>query len=116
MAGAEVQMKLIEAARYGSDGGVRFFIKRVEDLNWQDVDGWTAIHWAASKGSLECVELLLAAKVRLDVENTAGDMALHIAAKLGHIEVQRVLIKAGASLKAANKNGLTPVDLAKARA
>lgn len=115
MAGPEVQMKLIEAARYGSEGGVRFFIKRVDDIDWPDGEGWTALHWAAAKAALECVELLVAGKATVDVANLEGETALHIAAKLGHVEVQRFLIKAGASLRLANAEGRTPVDLAKAR-
>lgn len=115
MPSSESTAKLIEAARYGSEGGVRFFLKRGVPVNGADERGWTALHWAAAKPSLDCVELLLLAGAGLSAVSAAGDTALHVAASMGNMQVQRQLIKAGADIKIRNAAGQTPVDLARAR-
>lgn len=112
---SEAHAKLIEAARYGSEGGVRFFIKRVESLDELDDREWTALHWAAAKPSLECAQLLIDAHANPNRVGQNGDTPLHIAARLGHLDVQRLLIKSGADTKMPNREGVTPVDLAKSR-
>lgn len=112
---SETQAKLIEAARYGSEGGVRFFIKRVENVDGADERGWTALHWAAAKPSLGCAQILLAGKADPNKKNNDGESPLHLAAKVGNIEVQRLLIKSGADTRLVNKEGRSPMDLAHAR-
>ena len=54
----------------------------VSDIDGRDVDGWTALHWAARRGSSEAVVLLLAhgADPRLTTWNESRS-ALHLAAK-----------------------------------
>ena len=54
----------------------------VSDIDSRDVDGWTALHWAARRGSSEAVVLLLAhgADPRLTTWNE-NRSALHLAAK-----------------------------------
>ena len=53
----------------------------VSDIDGRDVDGWTALHWAARRGSSEAVALLLAhgADPRLTTWNGSRS-ALHLAA------------------------------------
>lgn len=115
MGAEDINAKLIEAARYGSDGGLKFFLKRGAPVGCVDENGWTPLHWAAFKPSMDCLAILLAAEADPNVRNLDGESPLHVAAKLGHIEAQRALIKAGADMKLPNKAGLTPVELAKAR-
>lgn len=115
MGANDAQAKLIEAARYGSDGGLKFFLKRGAPVDGSDANGWSALHWAAFKPSMECVALLLEASASPNQPNDEGETPLHLAAKLGHLDVQRALIKAGADIKLTNSKGRTPADLAKAR-
>lgn len=112
---AENQAKLWEAARYGSAGGVKFFLKRVEDVDALDAQGWTALRWAVRKPALECARLLLEAGANPSKADGVGDSPLHEAARMGHLDIQRLLIKAGANMKAKNGQGLTPIDLANLR-
>lgn len=115
MGAEDINAKLIEAARYGSDGGLKFFLKRGAPVSCIDGNGWTPLHWATFKPSMDCLALLLAAKADPNIQNVDGESPLHVAAKLGHLDAQRALIKAGANLKLINKAGFTPADLAKAR-
>lgn len=63
------------------DLGVELASGVISDIDDRDVDGWTALHWAARRGSNEAVALLLAhgADPRLTTW-TDGRSALHLAA------------------------------------
>ena len=69
---------------------------------------------AVSNGHQACVRVLIAANANapyIEINCTA----LHFAASDGHASTCRVLVDLGASLTALNNNGLTPLELAKAR-
>ena len=69
----------------GHEACVRVLIAAKADLAYADSNGWTALHWAA-----RC-------------------------ARCGHASICRVLIDEGASLTAVNRNGNTPLEVAKAQ-
>ena len=50
---------LLEAAQAGDLGDVENHILRGDDLDQQDENGFTAVHWAAQTGQAEIIELLL---------------------------------------------------------
>ncbi len=56
-----------------------------------DNNGDTVVHWAATKGHLEIVEILLSEGAALDIANKQGWTALHRAAFSGRIEVRVTL-------------------------
>ena len=79
----------------------------------------TPLHWAAFKGHMSCVILLVGLPGRpelspaeVDATTYAGETALHFAAEGGHLNVCGVLIEAGARLDAKNARGITPLMLA----
>ena len=53
------EMELIEAVKSGNRESVRGLIEAGAELSRQDKHGWTALNWAAAKGNLEMIELLL---------------------------------------------------------
>jgi ankyrin repeat protein len=53
------EMDLIEAVKSGNKDSVREAIEAGAEVNQQDKQGWTPLNWAAGKGDLEIVELLL---------------------------------------------------------
>ncbi|KAI4121156.1 MAG: hypothetical protein LQ338_006535, partial [Usnochroma carphineum] len=63
------------------DLGAELASGTVSDVDARDIDGWTALHWAARRGSSKAVALLLAHKAdpRLATWNE-GQSALHLAA------------------------------------
>ena len=63
------------------DLGAELALETISDIDGRDVDGWTALHWAARRGDSRAVALLLAygADPRLITWNE-GRSALHLAA------------------------------------
>ena len=86
----------------------------------------TPLHFAAFKGRLDVVKLLLEAKASMTVEDTEGwerlgrlggmrwawsargSSPLHNAAFYGHIDVVKMLVEAKAPVAATDINGLGP--------
>lgn len=71
-------------------------------LSAADHQGYTALHWAALKGSTPLVRRLLAGGA--DKETAAADQmtALHLAAKAGHVPAVHALLAAGACVTGAH--------------
>ena len=65
-------------------------------LDSRNLSGGTALHVAASNGVLECVELLIAAKVDTNCEDSDGDTALDRAIFMRKEQCAKVLKEAGA--------------------
>lgn len=80
----------------------------------------TALIAAAHEGHPEIVRMLIAAKAPLDHVNNLGWTALIESIVLGdggrnHTDTLRALVEAGANVNLADRNGATPLQLAKAR-
>ena len=52
-----------------------------------DSHGFSLLHWAAFRGRLDVVELLLYRGVRINSQTITGDTPLHFAVTNGHIEI-----------------------------
>lgn len=113
MVESDSEKKLLEAARYRSLGGVRFFVKRGVDVNCQDSSGMTPLHWASQKGGADVVEFLLENGANIAIEDSDGNAALHHAAMFGEVAITRMLIKAGSDIAKKNIFDKSPSDLAK---
>lgn len=68
---------------------------------------------ALQKGHLAAVKALLAAKAKVNVRTRKAMTPLHFAAAGGHAEMVAALVRKGADTAATNKQGQTPLDLAK---
>ncbi|CAE7242983.1 secG [Symbiodinium microadriaticum] len=67
------------------------------DPNMRDDDGIPCLHYAARRGDVDIVLLLLEAEADLDKEDLQeGITALYVAAMYGRLEAMRVLLDAGA--------------------
>ena len=50
------------------------------NVDVQDRDGWTALHWTAYQGRAEVTSQLLAARAKVDLQTKDGRTTLHWAA------------------------------------
>ena len=106
---------LVDAARAEDAATVRALLEQQADVNAADVDGTTALHWAAYQGDAATARLLLAAGARTGVANRYGVTPLALAAERGDARIVGALLEAGADPGAALPEGETAL-MAAARA
>jgi len=94
MTNPEMEEKLREAACFGDIEGVKELIARGVNTNSQhDINGWTALHWAAKRNHLNIVNLLCNHGADKNVTTNKGE----VAAQLTSEGVIKVLLNAQAS-------------------
>lgn len=93
-AGSEVA----DAAARGDQAAVRALIAKKADVNAAQVDGTTALHWAAQADDLETADLLIKAGAKVMAANKAGAMPLMLASVNGSAAMIEKLAKAGADV------------------
>jgi ankyrin repeat protein len=98
---------LADAAEKADWPRVRALLKEHADPNASQVDGMTALHWAAYHDEVVAVKLLLGAGARAKAENRYGVTPLSLACTNGHAEIVRMLLKAGADPNSALRGGET---------
>ena len=81
-------------------------------VNEADSTGWTALHWAASRGREQMVEYLLAQKADATVVTEDNWSPVHDAARAGSEKCLRMLKDAGANMTLTTGNGSTPLHYA----
>lgn len=64
----------------------------------------TALHWAADKGFLGCVKLLLKKKADVNTTNYLHVTPLHVAISKGHIKIVEILLESGANIQAVDND------------
>jgi hypothetical protein len=89
-------MELIEAVKSGNSEEVKELIESGAEINQEDKQGWTPLSWAAARGNLAVVELLL--QNSADPLRVGNDLrtAQMIALAAGHAEVVKRLRQAEA--------------------
>jgi hypothetical protein len=89
-------MELLEAVKAGNVESTQELIGSGADLNQTDKNGWRPLNWAAAKGKLEIVQVLL--QHGADVYAAGHDQRTPamIALAAGHADVARFLRKAEA--------------------
>ncbi|XP_063286565.1 caskin-1 isoform X4 [Pelobates fuscus] len=85
--------------------------KRV-NVNFQDTDGFSALHHAALIGNTELITLLLEAQAAVDIKDNKGMRPLHYAAWQGKKEPMKLLLKAGSAVNIQSDEGQIPLHQA----
>ncbi|XP_030069008.1 caskin-1 [Microcaecilia unicolor] len=85
--------------------------KRV-NVNFQDIDGFSALHHAALNGNTELISLLLDAQAAVDIKDNKGMRPLHYAAWQGKKEPMKMLLKSGSAVNIQSEEGQIPLHLA----
>ncbi|XP_075296989.1 caskin-2 isoform X1 [Opisthocomus hoazin] len=118
------EQELIQAVKNGDLPGVQKLVAKIKaskskllgsakrlNVNYQDADGFSALHHAALGGSLDLISLLLEAQATVDIKDSNGMRPLHYAAWQGRVEPVRVLLRAAASVNMASLDGQIPLHL-----
>nr|XP_057905551.1 caskin-2-like isoform X2 [Doryrhamphus excisus] len=82
------------------------------NINYQDSDGFSALHHAALTGTAELLVALLEAQASVDVKDSNGMRPLHYAAWQGKAESVLMLLRSGASVNGVSLDGHIPLHLA----
>ncbi|MDP2448695.1 MAG: ankyrin repeat domain-containing protein [Polaromonas sp.] len=106
---ANDESPLMLAAIKGQLEVVAALIKRDADVN---KTGWTPLHYAASKGHLAIMNLLLENHAYIDAESPNGTTPLMMAAQYGTTPAVKLLLDAGADPLLKNQQGLTAIGFA----
>ena len=100
---------LMMAALKGYLDIAKQLIERDADVN---KPGWAPLHYAATKGDVPMIELLLDNDAYIDAESPNGTTPLMMAAHYGTIQAVKALLDAGADATLKNQLDLTAIDFA----
>ena len=112
LAVAASRAPLADAAEQRDKASVRTLMGTGADVNAVQVDGTTALHWAAYNDDAETVGLLLKAGAQANALNRYGVPPLAQACTNGSAGVVKLLVESGADANAALKGGETVLMLA----
>lgn len=102
--------KILEAARTGDLQELRLLVNKNPNLVLRKgKEGFTALHYAASYGYIEIVNLLLAGNADVNAKTDAGDTPLDYAASRGYGDIVELLLTNKANVDDRNGVGCTPL-------
>src|SRR6266487_4319765 len=87
--------RLADAAKEMDQAKIRLLLKQRVDVNAPQVDGTTALHWAAYREDAPTVEALLRAGANVKAANRYGVTPLSLACTSGNAPIVKLLLKAG---------------------
>jgi ankyrin repeat protein len=103
---------LADAVEQRDKANIRTLLKGSVDVNAAQVDGTTALHWAAYNEDAETTALLLKAGANANVVNRYGLPPLAVACTNGNAAIVKLLLEAGADANTTLKGGETVLMLA----
>ncbi len=106
---AKGESPLMLASLRGHLDLVRKLITRGADVN---KTGWAPLHYAATSGHVEIMELLLENHAYIDAESPNGTTPLMMAALYGTPASVKLLLDSGADAALRNQLGMTAIDFA----
>jgi ankyrin repeat protein len=110
--GAEIDIRLADAAKRGDARAVRALLQQKIDVNAGGVDGTTALHWAVRADDPETTELLLRAGASAKATDRYGVTPLYLACVNGNAAIIEKLLDAGANLNSVDPAGETALMVA----
>ena len=81
------------------------------NINYQDKNGNTALHYASNEGNLKIVKTLLGAKCDTNIKNNNNQTPLHLSSKKDYFDITKKLIESGAKLNIEDSEKNTPLHL-----
>jgi ankyrin repeat protein len=106
--------KIIELTIAGNCNEINNLLETDNNINEQDSDGWTALHYAAQSGNISIGKALLENKAQVDIKDSYGNTPLLRAVFnfKGNGDMIKLLLKYGADKNLKNSNGMSALSLA----
>src|SRR5216110_60676 len=104
---AGAKSPLADAAEKADRPAIHTLLKQHADVNAPQVDGMTALHWAAYQDDLETAKLLIKARANVNATNRYGVTPLSLACVNGNTELVGSLLAAGADPNTTLRGGET---------
>ena len=105
--GGEAASNLADAVEKNDRARVRVLLGQHADANVAQVDGMTALHWAADREDVETARLLLQAGANAGSTNRYGLSPLALACANGNGELVEMFLAAGAGANTQSRGGET---------
>ena len=86
--------------------------KNIRNINYQDENGFSALHYSCDEGNLKIVETLLKANCELNIRNNENKTPLHLSSIRGFFDISKKLIEAGALLNIFDSEKNSPLHYA----
>lgn len=106
-AAAAQDVPLVQAVRKGESATVQALVQQRVDVNRPELDGATALHWAANRADEWAVETLIRAGANVNAANRHGVTPISLASVRGNAAIIRLLLNAGANANTALPDGET---------
>ncbi len=105
----ENDMKLIKAAGEGNTEQVKALIEEGYNVNTEDRNGNTLVHWAAYTDNVDLLKFLKEKGADLKTVNHFGEQAIHAAAKANKVQAAAYLKEQGADVNVQDKSRERPI-------
>ena len=83
--------------------------KNLQNINFQDEKGFSALHYACDEGNLKIMEILLKDNCDVNLRNNEKKTALHLSSKRGYFDISKKLIENGAILNIYDSENNSPI-------
>ncbi len=91
---------------HGNMGAKKLLLETNADVNYQEVNGKTALHWGVGYDQVEVPKLLLEAGADVTIRDADGKTVLHFAvAGMESPQINKLLLKYGADINAKSSYG-----------
>src|SRR3984957_2230008 len=97
------------AAKRQDKAAIRVLLKQRADVSAPELDGATALHWAAHWDDMETAALLIKAGANVNAKNEYDVTPLALATENGSLPMVQRLLKAGANPNATTSTGEAPL-------
>lgn len=109
----ESDKTIVDYVKEGNDKKVAHLLQEsASAIDFIDKDGLGLIHWAADRGSISMLKLLVEKGINVYTKDIDGQTALHYAASCGHEDCVEFLLEKGCDPEANDLDGVTPINLA----